>query len=188
MSIVNYIKVCERNVGGNMYLFLTEVANVYSVTITSGEVSDIVMVGVTTFKQIQADQDAIVRLEPQLGKKEKIFYDHLVNFTCSNARTELTDLANQLAEASVCGIIAIVMDSNGLAWLVGWNDDDEDRRPLFLAGDDFTTGKDITEEESGKAKFSLNTKSSYKDLPMNSTINTYILACIAAGSDIGFTP
>lgn len=188
MPIVNYIKLCERNVSGNMYLFLTEVSNIYSVTVTSGEVSDIVMFGTSTFKEIQADFNTIVRQCLQQGKEDKIYYDHLINFACSNARTELSDLADQLAEASMCGIIAIVMDSNGKGWLVGWNELDKGERPLFLLSDEFTSGKDMTEEDGGKMKFALNTLSGYNDLPMNDTINTYILACVLAGIDVGFTP
>ena len=188
MPIVNYIKACEGNLSGNMYLFLTEVANISSIVVTSGEVSDIVMTGSETFKQIQADHNTIIRQCLHEGKEDKMHYNHLVRFTCSNARTLLADLANQLAEASACGIVAIMMDYNGKGWLIGYNENDKGDRPLYLLSDEFTSGADQIEEDGGKQTFTLSTINQYNDLPMNSTINDYILDSIAAGTDVGFTP
>lgn len=188
MSILNYIKICEKNVPGNMHLFLTEAANVLNVIVTSGEVSDIVMTGTTTFKEIQADQNGLIRLIKELGSQGKEYYEHFVNFVCGKASKELNILADSLSEASPCGIIAIVMDSNSQAWLIGWNETDKGTRPLYLNSDNFTSGKDLTEAEGGKRTFDLKTTSAYLDLPTNSTINQYILDSLAAGTDIGFTP
>lgn len=189
MGIINFIRTCAKNIGGNMYVFLTEVANIYSITVTAGEVSDIKMVDTNTFKQIQADANGIVRLCLEGSTEQsKVFYNHTVAMTISKARTELNDLANQLAEASACGIVAIVMDSNGQSWLVGYGETDKGERPLFLQADNFTSGKDLTEPEGGKRTFQLFTTSGFIDLPMNATINDYILDSIAAGADIGFIP
>ncbi len=188
MPIVNYIKVCEKNVAGNMHLFLTEAANVFNVVVTSGEVSDIVMAGATTFKEIQADQNGLIRQIKELGIQGKEYYEHFVNFVCGKAGLTLNDLANQLSEASPCGMIALVMDSNSQTWLVGWNELNKGTRPLYLNTDNFTSGKDLTEAEGGKRTFDLKTTSAYLDLPTNSTINQYILDSLAAGTDIGFTP
>lgn len=188
MPIVNYIKVCEKNVAGNMHLFLTEASNVWSVVVTAGEVTDIVMLYNTTFKEIQADQNGLIRQIKQLGNQGKEYYEHFVNFVCSIASKKLNILADSLSEASPCGIIALVVDSNGQTWLVGWNETDEGTRPLYLNTDNFTSGKDLTEAEGGKRTFDLKTTSVFLDLPTNSTINDYILDSLAAGTDIGFTP
>ena len=172
-----------------MHLFLTEAANVYNVVVTAGEVSDIVMVAELTFKEIQADQNGLVRQVKELGKEAgKEFYEHFVNFVCGKASVELNILADSLSEASPCGIIAIVMDSNGQGWLIGWNETNKGTRPLYLNTDNFTSGKDLTEVEGGKKTFDLKTTSAYLDLPTNSNINQYILDSLAAGTDIGFTP
>ena len=191
MSILNYIKVCEKNVAGNMYLFLTEAANVFNVVVTAGEVTDIVMTGVATFKEIQADQNGLIRQVKQLGSQGKEYYEHFVNFVCGKASKELNTLADSLSEASPCGIVAIVMDSNGQAWLVGWNETDEGDRPLFLNTDNFTSGKDLTEVEGGKRTFDLKTISSFLDLPLDSTLNDYIKSEIMLGLGnaitLGFT-
>lgn len=192
MSILNYIKVCEKNVAGNMYLFLTEASNVLDVTVTSGEVTEIFMVSDNTFKQIQADQNGIIRQIKQLGIQGKEYYEHFVNFVCGKANKELNTLADSLSEASPCGIIAIVMDSNGQAWLVGWNETDDGDRPLYLNIDNFTSGKDLTEAEGGKRSFDLKTTSAFLDLPLDSTLNDYIKSEIMLGLGnaitLGFSP
>ena len=183
MPILNYIQSCSRNYSGNMYVFLTEVANIVSVTIVSGEVTVITMATGETFKQIQADVNGIVRLCKQgSSQKDKVFYGHTVSMTISKARIESNDLANQLSIASSCGIIAIVMDNNGQAWLVGWNESDKGNRPLYLQSDNFTSGKDITEPEGGKRIFQLFGNSGFIDLPLNDTLSDYIINQIIAGA------
>ena len=97
-------------------------------------------------------------------------------------------MADSLSEASPCGIIALVVDSNGQTWLVGWNELNKGTRPLYLNTDNFNSGKDLTEVEGGKRTFDLKTTSAYLDLPTNANINQYILDSLAAGADIGFTP
>lgn len=171
-----------------MHLFLTEASNVFNVVVTAGEVTDIQMVGVATFKEIQADQNGLIRQIKELGNQGKEYYEHFVNFVCGKATITLNTLADSLSEASPCGIIALVMDSNGQTWLVGWNETDKGTRPLYLNTDNFTSEKDLTEAEGGKRTFDLKTTSVFLDLPTNSNINQYILDSLAAGADIGFTP
>lgn len=175
-----------------MYLFLTEASNVLDVTVTSGEVTEIFMVSSNTFKQIQADQNGIIRQIKQLGIQGKEYYEHFVNFVCGKASKELNILADSLSEASPCGIVAIVMDSNGQAWLSGWNETDDGDRPLYLNIDNFTSGKDLTEAEGGKRTFDLKTTSAFLDLPLDSTLNDYIKSEIMLGLGnaitLGFTP
>lgn len=171
-----------------MHLFLTEASNVFNVVVTAGEVTDIVMSGLATFKEIQADQNGLIRQIKEVGSQGKEHYEHFVNFVCGKASAELNILADSLSEASPCGIIALVMDSNSQTWLIGWNELNKGDRPLYLNTDNFTSGKDLTEAEGGKRTFDLKTTSAYLDLPTNSTINQYILDSLAAGADIGFTP
>ena len=175
-----------------MYLFLTEASNILDITVTSGEVSEIFMVSSNTFKQIQADQNGIIRQIKELGQQGKEYYEHFVNFVCGKASKELNVLADSLSEASPCGIIAIVMDSNSHAWLIGWNETDKGTRPLFLNTDNFTSGKDLTEVEGGKRTFDLKTTNAFLDIPLDSTLNDYIKSEILAGGgsaiELEFTP
>ncbi|MCK4816739.1 hypothetical protein KA005_13295, partial [bacterium] len=61
-------------------------------------------------------------------------------------------------------------------------------RGLLLNSDDLDTGENITARQNQLNKYKLKMRNAHLELPMNSTINAYILASIRAGADIGFTP
>lgn len=188
MTLAKFHRQCSKNVVGNLHLFLTEAANVYSVTVTGGEVSDIVMTGITTFKEIQCDQNTFKRLiNGKRTNKTFTFYNHSIEFQVSKASTLVNVLSNAFNDAQPCGVIAIAFDNNGLGWLVGWSQAEEANRPLYLEENSFDSGDNITGGGNFHA-FKLIGDNDEIDLPMNATINTYIQACIAAGTDIGFTP
>jgi hypothetical protein len=96
-------------------------------------------------------------------------------------------LSIALANAAACGLIAIVVDNNSRAWLIGWSENDLAKRPLYLEDNELDSG-DLPGAESGNSKFTLKGENDQIDIPCNDTINTYIAACIAAGTDVGFTP
>lgn len=188
MALAKFHRQCSKNVTGNMNLFITEATNVYSVTVTAGEVSDIVMVGVSTFKEIQCDQNTFKRLmSGSRAKKSFTMYDHSIEFTVSKASTLLNELIDGLDDGQPCGFIAIAMDSNGQGWLIGWSQTEEDKRPLYLESNEFDSGDNPT-AEGNFSKFKLLGTNDEIDLPMNATINTYISGSIAGGTDLGFTP
>ena len=188
MALAKFHKQCGKNVAGNLHLFLTDAANVSSVTVTSGEVSDIVMNLNTYFHEIQCDQNTLKRRIAGVRANESfVNYEHLVEFVCSIASTELNVLNDGLDDASPCGILAIVVDHNGQGWLVGWSQAEEAKRPLYLENNDFDSG-DTPSGGGNNHRYVLSGKNDEIDLPTNDTINAYIAACIAAGTDIGFTP
>ena len=58
MAIAAYTKSCTKNVGGNSAVYLTEAANITTVTVTSGEISAAITMGSgLTFHEVQADLD-----------------------------------------------------------------------------------------------------------------------------------
>ncbi|MCK4819381.1 hypothetical protein KA005_26650, partial [bacterium] len=79
MALKAYSQSCTRNIPGNSYLFVTEAANVADVTIVDGEVTDIIMVGERSFKQIQADENSIRRRRTKASRKSHS-YDHEIDF------------------------------------------------------------------------------------------------------------
>lgn len=188
MPIVNYITPCGKNLGGNSYLFLTEAVNIIQVTVSGGEVTDIVMASGTAFRQIQFDTDTLKRrFTGNRTKRSFIFYDHLVEFICSKASVAQNVLSVALADASPCGVVAIVMDANSKAWLVGYSETELVKRPLYLNINEFNSG-DLPTAVSGNGKFTLTGQNDQIDLPADDTINDYITGSIAAGTDLTFTP
>ena len=186
MALKAYSQSCTRNVPGNSYLFVTETANVNDVTIVDGEVTDIQMSGSTTFKQIQADKNSVRRRKRRIGRSQA--YDHIIGFRCSKPSLELVELSDELADGSPCRMIAIVYDSNGQSWLVGWSEYDKGERGLLLSVDDLDTGENITENNRQLNSYELKTRNAYLELPTNQNINDYIKDSVIAGEDIGFVP
>lgn len=178
--IAGHIKTCGRNITGNLHLFLADVGNIVSITVTAGEVSDIVMTAGTYFYEIQADQDTIIRATETVNEKAGI-YEHRIEFKVTGANQSINEMIDNVNASSPCGIAALVMDSNGGAWLVGYNDNSEGDRPVKLSSQTFDSEEQMND-------FILTGTNMDLDLPTNSTINAYIKACLAAGTDIGFTP
>lgn len=188
MALAKFHRQCSKNIAGNMNLFLTDAANVLQVTVTAGEVSDIVMTGAGAFYEIQCDQNTLKRrMEAARTNKSFSLYTHYVDFVCSKASTLLNELSDGLDDAQPCGVIAILMDSNGQAWLVGWSQEEEARRPLYLTQNNFDSG-DAPSAGGNAHSYILSGSNREIALPCDSSINDYISGSIAAGADLTFTP
>lgn len=182
MALSIYTKTCSKNIAGNNAVFLTEASNIASVTVdASGEITAITMDGASTFKQLQADQDSILRIEDAAGNDSSISYTHSVQMGFAKGSVDLNTLRDSLSAASPCGIIAIVQDANGKSWLVGYNEVDGTKRALRLIQDNYGSGNSPADEDVQKADVVLESISGYADLPFDSTLNASIIAALAAG-------
>lgn len=166
MAIANYTKVCSKNVPGASLLWITESDNISSVTVVSDEVTVVTMNGATTFKVFDVDQDTLVRMEEGTGTGHNISYVHSIEAAFSKPSAAMRTALNSLADASPCGMIALVKDGNGTHWLVGYNEIDLGERGLKLVQDNVTTGSAPDDAEGSKATIRLETKSGYKALPV----------------------
>lgn len=166
MALATYAKSCVKNVAGNSQIWLTEAANITSITIVAGEVTVFTMSGVTKFLEVEPDRDVLLRTQEGAGIGSNISYTHKIEMKFSKLSTGVNTLRNSLADASPCGIVAVVKDSNGTYWLVGWNASDLGTRGLELRTDNDTSGLIATDAEGGKASIVLETISGYLDLPL----------------------
>ncbi len=182
MALSVYTKECSKNIAGNSALLVTEASNISEVTSSGGEVTGITMVGSATFKELQADQDSIFRSEEATGNASNIAYTHAVGAGFAKGTVNLNTLRDSLAAASPCGIVAIVLDSNGTAWLVGWNETDDLKRALHLQQDNYASGNSPVDEDAQKADIVLQCVSGYESLPLNATLTTSVTTALASGS------
>ena len=172
MSIANYTKACSKNVSGNQpSLYVAEVPNVSSVTVATGEVTAIAMLTTTYFRKVECDLDSLKRIFEGTGNRNNVMYTHGVEGRLAKASKEMNTLLDSFADASPCGMIAVMEDSNGTQWLIGYNTVDELARPLFLAQDNFDSGESPEDEEGNNNFFRLETKSGYRQLPLASTFD-----------------
>lgn len=183
MAIANYVKACSKNVGGNARVFIAEMANVSSVSVTSGEIDGITMATGTTFEEVDAELDTVIRTEVAEGRRSNISYTHRVEMKFAKPVTGLSTFRDSLAAASPCGIAAIVQDSNGESWLVGYNETDTTARGLFLAQDDTNSGAVPNEEDGNIVTVALETISGYLDLPFDATEKAAIIGDTASYID-----
>jgi hypothetical protein len=187
--IASYVKSCVKNIVGNLYLYITETSNIISVTITGGEVTDIQMAAGKNFVQIEADMDSVGRLEESTGIHPKA-YNHTIEFSVTRKNIDANGLINQLVFASGRGITAIVVDNNGLCWLVGWNSIERWSRGLYIRDITYTTGKGAIGENG--ITVTLNSKNECRDIPLSTALNTYVHATIPPSfgnpGELPFTP
>lgn len=176
MAIANYVKACSKNVGGNARVFIAEMANVTSVSVTSGEIDGITMATGKFFEEVDADIDSVIRTEVAEGRRTNISYTHRVEMRFAKPVTALSTFRDSLAAASPCGIAAIVQDSNGESWLAGYNETDTTSRGLFLVQDDTNSGAVPNEEDGNIVTVALETLSGYLDLPFDATEKAAIIA------------
>lgn len=179
-AIAVYTKACEKNVGGNAAVFVTEASNLSSVTVTSGEISAITMASGETFHEAQADLDGVLHTQEGAGNANNIAYTHRVEMFFAKPSTALNTFRNSLADASPCGILAIVQDGNGNCWLVGYNETDGTNRPLRLVTDSMASGNSPTDEDSQRVTVAIEGANGYISLPFDATQKAAIAAESAA--------
>lgn len=173
MAIATYTKVCEKNVAGNARVFIASVSGITSVTVVAGEITAIT--ATTAFKESQADIDSLIRTEVATGTRTNISYVHRVEMKFQGPDLALNVFRDSLADASPCGMAAIVQDSNGECWLVGWNENDTTARGLFLAQDDTNSGALPSDDDAQNVTVALETLSGYLDLPFDATLTGTII-------------
>ena len=175
-AIAVYTKVCSKNVAGCTAIYWCEIANITSFTITSGEISAVTPATGKKFLKAGGDIDTIKRIQTGVGTPggANISYTHRVEVAFSKPSTALNTLLNALADASPCGIYAIVTDGNGTSWLVGYNATDGNKRPLRLVQDNVDSGFSPA-EDANKHLLALETVSGYVCLPFDSSLSAAIL-------------
>ncbi len=175
MAIAVFTKVCEKNTGGNSRVFLAEAPNATTITVTTGEVAAVTMATGTTFHEVQAEIDTVIRTEAAEGSRSNISYTHRVEMVFAKPTTELNTFRDSLADASPCGILAIVQDGNGECWLIGYNETDTTNRGLYLVQDDTNSGALPNDEGGNSVTIALETISGFVDIPFDDTLKAAII-------------
>jgi len=180
-AIAVFNRTCSKNVGGNATVFWTEMASMTSFTVTGGEISAVTPNATARFMEAQGDIDTIIRKETGEGVGNNIKYVHRLEVKFQKPSTTLNTLRNSLADASPCGILAIVQDNNGKFWLMGWNQTDLKLRGLRLKNDTIESGAKPS-DDANQCTIALETESGYVCLPFDATLTTAILTKAAGAT------
>jgi hypothetical protein len=180
MAIAKYTKTCEQNTPGNAKFFVTEIANVSAVTITSGEISAaITMGGSTKFQQFAADPDTIQFTQEGTGKSSYAETFKLIAKFSKKTATLIT-AKQSLVDATTCGIALIRQDANGKCFLSGWNNTDKGGRPYNKITVNFDSGVTPTDENMNAYTITLEGSSGFDEIPFDATIGATITGGSAA--------
>jgi len=178
MAIAVYTKVCTKNTPGNQSIFYDEVGNITSVTIAGGEVTAVTMAS-GTFSEFDADIDSI-KLTMEGTGGSSFFQSNKIEARFSKLTKELVIAKQSLVDAVGCGAVAIVLDGNSQAWIVGWNATELGDRPLNKITANFDSGMKPSDEDTGAYTITLEGETGYDAVPFDTTTNGTILAGSAA--------
>ena len=141
-----YTLDCRDNVGGVKEVYITELVNMNTPTITSGTVTSITMHTGTQFWKYQLEKETSSLVEHIITNDANgtVHYEQALDFSIrklqANWRNEIRLLAqNRLA--------IIVLDRNGKYWLCGMNNGAE------LQNSDTLTGKGMGDFNGYQLKF-----------------------------------
>lgn len=158
MAITAYVKTCSAHTPGNRQLLLIPADEVTSVTMATGEVTLMVQSAANDAVAISFDRDGMTRMEENTATKGGILYStQKLEIDLSGSSTNLQKLIKEIADTSVCGIVAIVVDANSERWLMGveaigtfGTATTTTIVGLQLESANFTSGKSMDEEDGDK--------------------------------------
>lgn len=175
MAIAPYAKATTKNVGGNYHkLFFTEIANITSVT-GGTELSAVTMSGSTKFQMVVAELDSVqMKIEAAGGSNYFMTQTLVMRFAKRSAA--LTTLINSLTDAVACGVAAIRIDGNGIAWLSGFDEAGVDKwaRPYNKIKVTHDSGSKPSDEDQNSVIVELSRETEYDEIPFTSTVSGYM--------------
>lgn len=152
MSITSaYSYTCAPNTGGATRLYLANVADVASFTLTGSEYSAVTMNSSAVFFEFEVETDSLEFVENTTkGDRRSYSVEHLVNGYMPNMSTSQRDALQELIDSSPCGMIAIVKDNNGNQKVVGYSENFTVNRPAYIETVESSTGATITDSNGSQ--------------------------------------
>lgn len=138
-------KACGARSGGVRKIWLANVNEILSFTLTGNSWSAVTMDGSAKFFLFEFEQDTAYHKGAGTTENMAIKVDHEVGafFSLNNAIKR--DRFQEILEASPCGVVAIVEDNNGTKWVRGWSNKFAGERALKNNTVDDDSGKLMTD-------------------------------------------
>lgn len=116
-----YTRDCRDSIGGIKALYLTELGNKSTLTSASGLIQTFTLSQGKKFWTLDLEQaTATASDDPQPNSANGTFYcDHKLSFRIPKRSASFS---NHLKNLAVNDLMAIVLDNNGLYWLLGGSD------------------------------------------------------------------
>ena len=151
--------------------------------LSSGAVTGLTLDSGKTAVVVTADTDGIkTTLEPVTTKGGLYYVTQKIEAHFSKLSATLIGLIEDLADQSVCGIGAIVVDNNGGKWLYGAKIVSAtvgDVKGMYMESAPYDSGLALDEEDSDKFVVTLTVMIEQLPLPISGTIATPTAGVIA---------
>lgn len=185
MAFTSYLKSCVRNTPGNQYqVYLAPIASLTSITVTSNAISAVTMNGGALFQRAQGKLDQ-VRMVKAANATNNFSETHTLSLRFDKATPTLAAWlygTDGIADAIVCGMVAIRVDGNGQAWLSGASPAAVEGllRPYQKATINFDSGIAPTEEDAAQPELILERNGAAQEYAFDSTLNAAIVGGTSA--------
>lgn len=143
-----FTRACVARSGGLIRIYLANAADITSFTLnaSTGEYTAATMVSGKVFYKFDFRQDTGERRETaQISEQGALSVDHFVEMYIEDLTQESRNRMQDIADASTCGMVAIVEDANARKWVVGYNENFGIERPLRLQTMEGASGKAFTD-------------------------------------------
>jgi hypothetical protein len=177
MSLGIFTQVCAKNTSGASVIYIAEKAVATAFTISSTPFEITAITGTTPFMRVDTIQDSVEWNEEgaRVGLNNWSI-KNTINFDIMAPNKTTNVFLQALLDTSPCGLYAIILDGNGVAWVVGVNTVDVGNRPLRLGKQSHKTGKGLQVAEGNVIQITLENDCSGFAIPLNSTLTAMIVA------------
>jgi len=141
-------KDCNPNSGGIQRVALANVADIQSISQTGGTINTISMNGTAVFFEFEAEQDSVEWRENGELVNGSLKYTEEIEMFFRKQNATTAAALREIGE-NLCGMVAAVKTTNGETFIVGWSENLGLERPLKLASDASTSGKELTDLSGG---------------------------------------
>lgn len=173
MALGAYLKTCARHTPGNLKLILVPADKADTITIASGEVTILTLEGSgDKAYEVEFDLDGLKRTEEGVTTKGGLFnVTQKLEMHLSKSSKTLKDFITGLADQSVCGLVAIVEDANGVRWVMGVKEGATSgvAKGMYMESGNFDSGMAPDEEEGDKFVVTLTGLMPNYSIPVKST-------------------
>ena len=136
-----YTQPCESNTGGGLRLHIANKDDVASFTLLGEDYSAIVMEAGKVFFKYEFEQESIVALSELTRENNTAMYENTIEWLMSKITSTQRKSVQDIVDASLCGVIAIIEDTNNVKQVFGYSEPFLKEFPLKISGDTTTTGQ-----------------------------------------------
>lgn len=155
MALLGLVRACSANNGGGAALYLVAASEVTSMTKGTGVQSykTITMATGKVFKKYEFEEDICSLKQTVEANKGAYKVTNVIEVDFGKLDLTQRNAMQELLDANNCGFISIFVSNNGDMWVIGYDDKDNNDRPLRITGTAGDTKTDMMEPTNNMVTF-----------------------------------